>query len=177
MKRAALFLGFIKGPNVKDWVKKWTNWTITQVTQGRPLNDDYHWDQVFGGFQRAFQDTGARERAEDQLWHLSFIPGEVDMFIAQFKALTEEAMYNLDNKAMLSLFVAKLLFKMMDHIYKVTRPHTFYEWKNAVRQYHQDNTVVQNIREYTKKRRTRRGCSPQRSRTPLDSCYSNGLES
>ena len=61
MKRADLFLGFIKGPNVKDWVKKWTNWTITQVTQGRPLNNEYYWDQVFGGFQQAFQDTGARE--------------------------------------------------------------------------------------------------------------------
>ena len=64
-KRAALFLGFIKGPNIKDWVKKWTNWTIMQITQGRPLNDEHYWDQIFGGFQQAFQDTGARERAED----------------------------------------------------------------------------------------------------------------
>ena len=61
MKRATLFLGFIKGPNVKDWVKKWTNWTIAQITQGRPLNDEYYWEQIFGGFQQVFQDTGARE--------------------------------------------------------------------------------------------------------------------
>ena len=67
MKQAALFLRFIKGPNVKDWVKKWTNWTIREFTAGRPLCDDYYWDQVFEGFQQAFQDTGAREQAEDRL--------------------------------------------------------------------------------------------------------------
>ena len=145
MKRATLLLGFIKGLNVKDWVKKWTNWTITQVTQGRPLDDKYYWDQVFEGFLQAFQDTGARERAEDQLRHLTFIPGEVNTFITWFKALAEEAIYNLNNRATLSLFAAKLPFKMMDHIYKVTRPLNFNEWKNAIRQYHQDNTAVQNI--------------------------------
>ena len=74
------------------------------------------------------------------------IPGEVDTFIAQFEALAEEATYGLNNKATLSLFKAKLLFKMMDHIYKVTRPLKFHEWNNTARQYHQDNTAVQNMR-------------------------------
>jgi hypothetical protein len=35
---------------------------------------------------------------------------------------------------------------MMDHIYKVARPQDFAQWTEAVRQYHQDNTAVQNIR-------------------------------
>src|SRR6266404_6433408 len=30
MKRTALFLGFLKGPKVKDWVRKWTNWIVEQ---------------------------------------------------------------------------------------------------------------------------------------------------
>ena len=42
MKWAALFLGFIKGCNVKDWVKNWTNWTIRELTAGRPLNNDLY---------------------------------------------------------------------------------------------------------------------------------------
>ena len=156
MKRAALFLGFIKGPDVKDWVKKWTNWTITQVTQGRPLDDKYYWDQ----------DTGARERAEDRLQHLAFIPGEVDTFIAQFESLAEEATYNLNNKATLSLFAAKLLFKMMDHIYKVTRPLNFNKWKNTTRQYHQDNTTVQNIRGIYEETVHKKGTFPPKKQNP-----------
>jgi hypothetical protein len=35
---------------------------------------------------------------------------------------------------------------MMDHIYKVARPQDFAQWTEAVHQYHQDNTAVQNIR-------------------------------
>ena len=35
---------------------------------------------------------------------------------------------------------------MMDHVYKVAHPQDFQQWAKAVRQYHQDNTAVQNIR-------------------------------
>jgi hypothetical protein len=60
MKCAALFLGFIKGPNIKDWVKRWTNWTIDQFTTGHATTDEHYWNKVLHGFQNAFQDTGAR---------------------------------------------------------------------------------------------------------------------
>ena len=42
MKRAVLFLGFIKRENIKDWVKKWTNWTLTQLNNGKPTIDKYY---------------------------------------------------------------------------------------------------------------------------------------
>ena len=41
MKHTALFLGFIKGENVKDWVKKWTNWILNQINTGRPTCSGY----------------------------------------------------------------------------------------------------------------------------------------
>src|ERR1700761_8171873 len=75
MKRAALFLGFIKGPNVKDWVKRWTNWTIAEFNTGRVPTDEFYWTEIACGFQNAFQDTGARECTEDTVgyttWHSS----------------------------------------------------------------------------------------------------------
>jgi hypothetical protein len=88
----------------------------------------------------------SRERAEDKLCHLAFIPGDVDTFIAQFKSLALEATYELNSKPTMSLFASKLPFRMMDHIYKVARPQDFQQWTDAVRQYHQDNTAIQNIR-------------------------------
>ncbi len=67
MKRVALMLGFIKGPNVKDWTKRWTNWMVQEFTTGRPTMDEHYWLEVSRGFQITFQDMGARERAEDKL--------------------------------------------------------------------------------------------------------------
>ncbi len=145
MKCTALMLGFIKGPNVKDWTKRWTNWMVREFTTGRPTMDKHYWSEVARGFQIAFQDTGARERAEDKLRHLAFIPNEVDTFITQFESLATEATYDLDAQPTLSLYASKLPFKMVDHIYKVVRPSDFQGWAEATHQYHQDNTAVQNI--------------------------------
>ena len=92
-------------------------------------------------FQHTFQDTGARERAEDQLRKLAFAPNAVDIFITQFESLAHEATYRLDDKPTISLFASKLPYKMVDHIYKVVRPRTFAEWAEAVRRYHTDVAV------------------------------------
>jgi hypothetical protein len=146
MKRATLLLGFIKGPNVKDWVKRWTTWIITQYDTGLATTDEHYWNEIRIAFQASFQDTTSRERAEDKLCHLAFIPGDMDMFIAQFESLALEATYELNAKPTMSLFASKLPFKMMDHVYKVARPQDFQQWTDAVCQYHQDNTAVQNIR-------------------------------
>ena len=66
--------------------------------------------------------------------------------IAQFESLALEATYDLNAKPTLSLFTSKLPFRMIDHVYKVARSQDFQQWAEAVRQYHQDNTAVQNIR-------------------------------
>ncbi|KAI9433356.1 hypothetical protein H4582DRAFT_2061150 [Lactarius indigo] len=148
MKRAALMLRFIKGPNIRDWTKKWTNWMIGEFQTGRPTTNEHYWMEVSQGFQLAFQDSGARERAEHKLQLLSFISGDVDTFIAQFEALAAEATYRLDDKPTLSLYATKLPFKMVDHIYKVICPVTFHDWAEATCQYHQDNLAVQNLRGF-----------------------------
>jgi hypothetical protein len=155
MKRAALFLGFIKGPNVKDWVKQWTNWTIDQYTMGRATTDEYYWTTIIHGFEDAFRDTGARERAEMRLTHLLMTQNEVDIFLVQFKTMAHEAQYPLDTAPTLSLLVSKLPFHMMNHIYKVNRPQNFVDWANTIRQYHQDNTAVQNLRSMNNEPRMR----------------------
>ncbi len=53
---------------------------------------------------------------------------------------------------------------MVDHIYKVVRPLDFQGWAEATCQYHQDNTVVQNIRgifEETPKKTSTTGGKPR----------------
>ena len=60
MKQTALLLGFIKGPNIKDWVKHWTNWMLREFNLGTPVNSERYWNTVSQAFQQAFIDSGAR---------------------------------------------------------------------------------------------------------------------
>ena len=98
-------------------------------------------------FEQAFQDTGVMERAEEKLYHLSFIPGELDSFIAKFKSLANEAGYQLNARSSITLFALKLPYKMMDHLYKIVHPHNFVGWADGACQFHQDNQAVQNIKD------------------------------
>ena len=74
MKRTALLLGFIQGENIKDWVKHWTIWSLNQYNTGLTSTDEHYWNTVARAFKTAFQDTGATERAEEKLCHLTFTP-------------------------------------------------------------------------------------------------------
>ena len=147
MKRAMLLLGFIQGENIKDWVKRWTNWAIDQLNVGHPATDEYFWTTIARAFKQAFQDTGATECTEEKLCHLTFTPGEVDTFIAKFKSLANKAGYQLDARSTITLFTSKLPYRMIDHLYKIFHPHNFTGWAEGACQYHQDNQAVQNIKD------------------------------
>jgi hypothetical protein len=152
MKRATLLLGFIKGSLVDDWVKRWTQWAINQFSiDHRPPTDEYYWTEISNGFQIAFQDTGARERAEKELHMLRWDPESVDTFLARFESLAEAADFKLDANPTKSILAKKLPFSMVDHLYKVVRPGTYPEYCEAIRQFHADNTAVQNLKGHQDK--------------------------
>jgi hypothetical protein len=152
MKRATLLLGFIKGSLVEDWVKRWTQWAINQFSiNHRPPTDEYYWTEISNGFQIAFQDTGARERAEKELHMLRWDPESVDTFLARFESLAEAAEFELDANPTKSILAKKLPFSMVDHLYKVVKPGTYPEFCEAIRQFHADNTAVQNLKGHQDK--------------------------
>ena len=103
-------------------------------------------DKVGREFMNAFWDTATREHAKEKLHNLTWTPGEVDTFSAQFRTLADEAEYPLDDHPTISLFTSKLPHKMMEHILLIVKPHDFQGWADAARQYNQDNTAVQNMR-------------------------------
>ena len=92
---------------------------IDQYQQGQPLYDPYHWDQVSAVFRNVFQDTRAREWAEQKLKNLTWNVESVDAFLATFKALAEEAEYGLKALPMMTALTSKLPFSMMNHIVKI----------------------------------------------------------
>ena len=115
------------------------------MNTGRAPTDETFWTEVAQAFQDNFQDSGARERVQEELRQLSFIPGQIDTFIAQFENLAGDANYPIDAQNTLTLFAAKLPYRMMSHIILNIKPMTFRGWADAARAYHKDNVAVQNI--------------------------------
>ena len=146
MKCAALLLGFIKGPNVDAWVKLRTDEILRRFNRTMDQHDEIYWDEVGREFMNTFWDTASRECAKEKLHNLTWTPGDVDTFVAQFRTLADEAEYPLNDRPTISLFASKLPYKMMEHICLVIKPRDFQGWADAARQYHQDNTTVQNLR-------------------------------
>jgi hypothetical protein len=67
------------------------------------------------------------------------------MFIAQFETLAHEANFPIDTDNTITMFAAKLPFKMMQHILLTVKPVGFQGWADAVCSYHKDNTLIQNV--------------------------------
>jgi hypothetical protein len=146
MKRAALLLGFIKGPNIDDWVQLRMDEMLDRYNRGISPHDPIYWDDLGAKFMQAFNDTASWEQAEEKLQHLAWIPGDVDTFLAQFRTLADQAQYPIDAQPTITLLASKLLYKMMNHIFMIVKPRNFEGWVDAAHQYHQDSMAVQNVR-------------------------------
>ena len=46
----------------------------------------------------------------------------------------------------MTTLASKLPFSMMNHIVKIVRPQNFAQWCEAIRQYHADNTAINNLK-------------------------------
>ena len=145
MKRAALLLSFIKGPNIDDWVQQRTNEILDRFNRTGDQLDEIYWTSLGQQFMDTFWDMASRERTETKLRGLSWIPGDVDTFIAQFRSLAEQAQYALDDRPTITLFASKLPFKMMQHIFLIVKPINFNGWADVARDYHQGNVALQGI--------------------------------
>ena len=132
--------------NMDTWVKLCTDEILRRFNWTMDQHDEIYWDKVGREFMNAFWDTASRECAEEKLCNLAWTPGDIDTFVMQFRTLADEAEYPLDDRPTISLFASKLPHKMMEHICLVIKPRNFQGWADAARQYHQDNTVVQNLR-------------------------------
>jgi hypothetical protein len=93
----------------------------------------------------SFWDMASWKHPEDKLQNLTWIPGDVDTFVAQFCTLADQAEYPLDDCPTITLFASKLPFEMMEHIFCNVRPPDFQGWADAARDYHQSNMAIQGL--------------------------------
>jgi hypothetical protein len=82
-----LFLTFIWGPKVGNWVNNQVKVVSRHIRQGGHKTDKFIWDTVMTEFTNTFQDIMSHERAENELNHLRMEGGNLDMYSAEFKHL------------------------------------------------------------------------------------------
>jgi hypothetical protein len=98
LERTMLFLTFIRGPKVGNWVNDQVKTVGKYIRQGGHKTDEFIWDTVIDEFANTYQDIMSHERAENELNHLRMEGGNLDIYSAEFKRLARLAEYNLEER-------------------------------------------------------------------------------
>jgi hypothetical protein len=98
LERTMLFLTFICGPNVGNWVNDQIRVVSRHLSSGGRKTDEFIWDTVIHDFATLFQDIMSAERAEAALNQLKMQGGKLDFYTAEYKRLARLADYNLDER-------------------------------------------------------------------------------
>ena len=119
--RAMLFLTYMQGPHVNEWVLSQHWWLVNKVTANsvNPANQNL-WNSVERAFRHNFTDTLEQEHAQAILKKGIKMQGEnMDDYIARFEHLAHQARYHLDNLQTLDLFTQGLPDALYMKIYKL----------------------------------------------------------
>ena len=91
IKRIAIALTCIKGPEVNQWTQQQLEWLMTL----QPANDTHAtYQQFITNFCTGFMDSQKAQRARIELQTLKMTWPEIDEYISKFESIAHEAGYN-----------------------------------------------------------------------------------
>ena len=114
-----LFLTYIQGPDVNEWVKAMSAWLRLQITrQGVPMADEWLWDSVSTSFNRQYADILEQEKAKIMLRQgFKMERGELDAYISKFEQVVRHAGFDVNDPMVLDKFTDGLPHKMYEDLY------------------------------------------------------------
>ena len=130
-QRAMLFLTYLQGPLVNEWVKAMSAWLRLQVTNFHVrLHDEWLWESTMQAFNRQFADVLEQEKAKALLRKgFKMEGGDLDAYISKFEQTVRHAGLNHDDPLVLDKFTDKLPVKMYEDIYTHKQPRTYEQWR------------------------------------------------
>jgi hypothetical protein len=131
-RRSLLFLGYIQGDLVNEWVMYMTDWLMRQIETGVLEHTRRLWEDTLRAFTRRFANTMEKEQAQAELrkgFHMKDM--DIDSYVATFERLARQADYHLDAPQTLDLFTAGLPKTLFTKVYEQYEPATFEAWKQA----------------------------------------------
>jgi hypothetical protein len=133
-QRAMLFLTYIQGPIVNEWVKGVNAWLRGQIIhQGWAPHDERLWTEVFDSFNRQFANVMEQEDAQAALAKgLQLDKGDLDKLITEFEQLVRHAGYDINQDLVLQIFTRALPNAMYEYILRtLPQPATYEQWRAA----------------------------------------------
>ncbi|KAH9063689.1 hypothetical protein EDB83DRAFT_2519849 [Lactarius deliciosus] len=130
-RKAMLFLTYIQGPLVNEWILSTANW-LKQEKRTIGPNDPWLWQAVEVGFKRQFTDTLEEEKARQELRaRVKMEKGDIDSYIAKFERLVRQSNYRLSDPLVLDYFTTGLPVDLYCNAYQFHSPNTYAQWKTA----------------------------------------------
>jgi hypothetical protein len=133
-QRAMLFLTYIQGPIVNEWVKGVNAWLRGQIINQRwAPTDERLWAEVFDSFNRQFANVMEQEDAQAALAKgLQLEKGDLDKLITEFEQLVRHAGYDINQDLVLRIFTSALPNTMYEYILRtLPQPATYEQWRSA----------------------------------------------
>ncbi|KAH9028273.1 hypothetical protein EDB85DRAFT_2147991 [Lactarius pseudohatsudake] len=131
-RRSLLFLSYIQGDLVNEWVMYMTDWLMRQTEARFPEHTRRLWEETLRAFTRRFSNTMEKEQAQAELRKgIHMKDGDIDSYVATFERLARQADYNLDAPQTIDLFTAGLPKGLFTKVYEQYEPATFEAWKQA----------------------------------------------
>jgi hypothetical protein len=133
-QRAMLFLTYIQGPIVNEWVKGVNAWLRGQIINQRwAPHDERLWTEVFDSFNRQFANVMEQEDAQAALAKgLQLDKGDLDKLITEFEQLVRHAGYDVNQDLVLRIFTSALPNTMYEYILRtLPQPATYEQWRAA----------------------------------------------
>ena len=106
--RTMLFLTFIKGPNIQEWVGLQVGWLGRWIHKGARRTKEYLYNTIMDSFNSAFTDTMSTQKAKAEFQNIKMEGGDLDTYVAMFERLARLAGYDLQNQLVLDKFGSRL---------------------------------------------------------------------
>src|SRR6266851_5764636 len=106
IRRIAIALTFIKGPQVDGWVEG----ILEGLEQLHPLNDkiEYTYTNFLSRFESQFADSTKQEVAQASLNRLAFHFPNIDQYISDFEMLAHKVRYTIGSRELMNMFLKGL---------------------------------------------------------------------
>jgi hypothetical protein len=172
-QRAMLFLTYIQGPVVNEWVKGVNAWLRGQIVNQRwAPNDERLWNEVFDSFNRQFANVMEQEDAQAALAKgLQLEKGDLDKLITEFEQLVRHAGYDINQDLVLRIFTSALPNTMYEYILRnLPQPATYEQWRTAAID---QQRVYVHMRNRADRFRTKPKPTPTNTWKPFNSQWRN----
>jgi len=143
IKKVALTLTLMKGPQVAGWTRDMGTWldTLDPVLDNIP---DV-WDQFLYEFSQQFQDSQRENRARGKIEHCTMRFPEINDYIARFEDLSCIAGYDANSGAVFQLFTKGLPDDILKEVLTSPTPTTYIDLKDKAISATRSKVLINNI--------------------------------